>query len=173
RDHCVTGVQTCALPIYQHLGHHLDVEAELRVDLFLDAGASEERPSRPARRATHVRELRGKEQGRDRGDERRELSRFCGELTPTLRGDAIELCAPPLIGNAPFRLDPAVALHAVERRVEGAFLHPHHLAGPLRDPAQNPEAVAWAERKRLEDERVEGSVQSVSGRHWWGRCEQP
>src|ERR1051325_1407148 len=88
--------------------------------------------------------LRGQEDGRDGGDEPGEVARLGGELSSSLGGDGVEFGAAPLVGEAPFGVEPAVALHAIEGRIEGAFLDADDVAGAVRDPAEDAEAVEWA-----------------------------
>jgi hypothetical protein len=112
--------------------------------------------------------LRGEKDRRDRGDERRELARFGGELPATFRGDRIELGPSPLVCDAPFGDEPSVAFHSVKGGIKGAFFDAHDVVRTFGDPAQNAEAVSRLEGERFEDEGVEDAVESVGGGHGSG-----
>ena len=99
----------------------------------------------------------------DGGDEARELLCFGAKLAAAGVGDRVELRFASELGGAPVGLDPAVALHAVERRVERAFFDVQSVARLFAEPADDGVAVARPEGERLEDEGVEGAVQSVFG----------
>src|SRR6185312_10868664 len=102
-----------------------------------------------------------KENRRDERDERRELGRLRLELPSSLRRDAIELRLAPELGGAPLGVDPAVALHAIERGIERALFDAQPVAASLLEPAHDAVSVARTEGERFQDEGVERAVQCV------------
>src|SRR5688572_11955140 len=88
------------------------------------------------------------------------------ELLPAGPAQPVVLRAPPVLGLAPGRLQPACLLHAVQRREERPRLHLEGAAGDLLEPARDAEPVHLAERERLQDQQVEGPLeQRGRGRH--------
>src|SRR5207302_7306251 len=106
---------------------------------------------------------------RDGRDERREFLRLCAERAAAGVRNAIKLRVPSQLGRSPLSLDPAVALHAVERGIERAFLDLQCVTRVLAEPADNGVAVAGTEGERFENERVECAVKAVFG-GWHDGC---
>src|SRR5215210_736747 len=69
-----------------------------------------------------------------------------------LVGEAIELGAAVVLGEAPFGFDPALALQAVEGLVQGRVLEAEGAVAPLADRARDVVAVHRVPGERLEDQ---------------------
>src|SRR5262249_1278341 len=103
---------------------HLEVEAQLVVDVALRVGAPEAEVSSPARRPTgegHSRTLmaslglrRAGEHGSDRGDVGVPAVRFGAECAAAGGRQPIELRTFAFLGVAPLGLDPAALFHPME-----------------------------------------------------------
>src|SRR5689334_22971325 len=78
------------------------------------------------------------------------------ELLLAFGSELVETRLAVLLGRAPGRLEQAVLLHAMQGRVEGAFLHAQQLGGHLVDVRGDRVAVQLsAARERAEDEEAE------------------
>jgi hypothetical protein len=89
---------------------HLDVEGELLVDLLLDRHPPEPRAQRAFHCARRILETPAVNS--------RQASVFSRQLGAALAREAVQLRPPAQIGFAPFGVQPAAALHPVERRIQ-------------------------------------------------------
>src|SRR5688500_5871032 len=95
-----------------------------------------------------------------------------GRLVPQLRAprarELIDLGAPVVVGDTPCRRHPALALEAMQRRVQRAFLDEQRILGGLLDPFGDRIAMLRAPAQGLEDEQLEAAAENVEfgfGRH--------
>src|ERR1051325_2706598 len=92
------------------------------------------------------------------GDGRRELAPLGGvglELGAADLGERVDLDALPDLGRAPRRLDEALSLQPVERRIQRAFFYLKGVVGRVLEPAGDGVAMAGTPGQGLEDEEVE------------------
>src|SRR5689334_5982629 len=94
----------------------------------------------------------GGENGVHRTGEAPPERRLRGELLAAFLGDAVELCAAVVLGDAPFRGDPPAIFQAMEGGVEGALVDLEHVARDLLDALSHAPSVHRLEGERLEDE---------------------
>ena len=80
-----------------------------------------------------------------------------------LVGEAVQLRPAAELRCTPLRLNPAAPLHAIEGRVERAFLDHHRFVRALFDEAGNRVAVSRTRRQRLENQGVERAMQERVG----------
>src|SRR4029077_14554575 len=80
---------------------------------------------------------------------------FVGKLFSAVDGQPIVASAAVVLGDAPLRADPTVLFHAVESRVERAFLDTQDVLGNHLDMESNAVAMLGAAGKGLEDEQGE------------------
>ena len=74
---------------------------------------------------------------------------------------AIVTSAAIVFRHAPFGADPAVLLHAMKSRVEGAFLHAEDVFGNLLDMKSDAVAVHRRASESLEDQECEGALEKI------------
>ena len=129
----------------------LEVQRDLLVDLLVDRHAPEPRAQRALHDANSTFETPV--------EKRRQAAVSAASRSRPGGGDAVELRAPAELGRAPFGLDQALPLEAVERRIERAVLDDHGVAGGVLQEARDRVAVARAADERLQDEGVERSVE--------------
>src|SRR5690606_34835143 len=90
------------------------------------------------------------------------------ELLRCARGPREAACTPILLRAPPLRLEQAVALEPVERRIEGSFLDLESVPGSVDDPPHDGQAVERPARDGTEHQEVEGAVEGGrvdAGRH--------
>src|SRR6478609_10939855 len=78
-------------------------------------------------------------------------------------GEPIVFRPPPALGDAPFAVDPVVALEALERGVERALVHLEGALRHLLDALADPPAVHRCESERLEHQEVDRAAQRLGG----------
>src|ERR1700744_5247691 len=76
-------------------------------------------------------------------------------------GEAIEARAPVVFTETPFRGDPALLLHAMERRIERAFFHTEDFVGDALDVEGYSPAVHRALLETFEHKKGQGSLEGV------------
>src|ERR1043166_1873184 len=86
---------------------------------------------------------------------------FDAELFPAGAREAVEARASVFLGQAPFAVDPAHLLDAVEGGIEGAFFDAGHVVRELLDAAADAVAVRLAEAQGFEDEEVERALGKI------------
>lgn len=87
---------------------------------------------------------------------------FERELLLASGGDAIETRLPILLGRPPFRAQPTVLRHPVERRIEGALFDAQQVRGHALDVRSDGVAVHPSLRGDcLEDEKDERTLQDI------------
>src|SRR6185503_19266346 len=83
------------------------------------------------------------------------------ELAAARARQRVVLRAPGVRRIAPFGVEPAGTLEALQRGEEGAGIHLEHAARDLLDPPADAEAVQRPEAQRLEDQHVQGPLDDV------------
>src|SRR5262249_47380188 len=101
----------------------------------------------------------GPEDSPDGGRERVPLAGLNLELLPALRGQAIELGAPVVLGGAFIERDPATFDQPVKCRIEGALLHQEHVLRATLDRCRKGRAVRRPPSQRAENQEVECPLQ--------------
>src|ERR1700761_8064750 len=87
---------------------------------------------------------------------------FLRQLAAAGGGESVVSGAPVVLGSAPFGLDPALLLDAVERRIKRALFHAQHFIGDVLDVTDNAEAMSFMQlSQRLKDQQVECSLECV------------
>ena len=76
-------------------------------------------------------------------------------------GQRVVFGAPVIFGDAPFRLDPAFALAAVQGGIQRALSDPEGFFGNLLDALGYGPAVERLERQRFENEQIECALRQV------------
>ena len=84
---------------------------------------------------------------------------FVAHALPSERGELVILCAPVVVGHAPFAVDQSLPLEAVQRRIERALLDVQRAAGDLLDAQQHAISMQLAERDRFQDQQIERAGQ--------------
>ena len=82
-------------------------------------------------------------------------------LRPGL-GQPVELRAPVVVRVAPRRLDPALLLEPVERRVEGPLIDLEDILRHLLQALGDAPSMHVARRQRAENEEVERALEEVA-----------
>src|SRR5687768_8851849 len=100
------------------------------------------------------------------------------ELRAPARRELVELCLAIVLGESPLALDPALALQAMQGRVERTLLDEKRVVAPFADEPRHGVAVHWPPGQRSEDQEVERPLQQVERGHescplngLWGRYE--
>src|SRR4249920_2838863 len=83
------------------------------------------------------------------------------ELLATAARQRIELGFPVVLRGAPLGLDRALALEAMQRRIERSLLHAQRILRDLLDAIGDGPAVLRLERERLEDQEIERSLRQI------------
>ena len=96
------------------------------------------------------------------------------ELALAVAREPVVLGLTVVLRRVPFRIDPALLLQAMERRVERPLVDPQDVARDLLDALRDAPAVHRLERQRLQDEHVERALQEIlfltsHARRLWGR----
>ena len=86
---------------------------------------------------------------------------FLGELAAAVAREPVVLGLAVVLRRVPFRVDPALLLQPVKRRVERALIDAQHVARDLLDALRDAPAVHRLERERLQDEHVERALQEI------------
>src|SRR5687768_4720321 len=104
----------------------------------------------------------------DGADATRPVFGFDIESLPPRTRERVVPCSARACGLAPFGIEQAGALEALERGEERSRIDLEHAAGDLLDATRDPEAVHGLEAQRLEDEHVERAGDDVGLRfgHW-------
>jgi len=85
-----------------------------------------------------------------------------GELAATLGRQRVKPRLAVLVSHSPFRFDPTLLLHAVQRRVQRAFLDAQQLIGTALDVRGDRVAVHRLPRgQRAEDQQGQCALQHV------------
>src|ERR1700734_2185107 len=87
---------------------------------------------------------------------------FFGELLPTKRSQPVVLGAPVVGRLAPFGINPAVELQAVERWIQRALFDAEDFVGCLFDDLGDSIAVLRASGQRFQNEHVERALDKFS-----------
>src|SRR5690349_12188862 len=109
--------------------------------------------------------LGGEQDRRHRRQEARELLRLGAKLALSLRREPVELRLASELRRSPLGLDPAIALHSVERWIQRALFHLQRVAALVAEPAYDGVPVPRAEGQRFEHEGVERAVEAVFDWH--------
>ena len=126
----------------EELRFHLELEAEKNMRAGMPPGE--------ARRRARLR-LGG-------ADGIREAVR---DLAPPRVGQEVVARPAVVLGDPPLRVDPALPLHALERRIQRALLDREHVARHGLDPLGQPPPVHRLQRERAQHEELERALQNV------------
>src|SRR4029453_8544911 len=130
------------------------------------SSSSISRMTRPSRRTLVQRDhhdmSHGPEHAIDGGGDRLPARLLAGQLFLARRGQFVHARPPSGVLRNPCCPNPPAFLHAVQRRVERAFLHPEHVAGRFLDRGHERVAVqSWAPREKLQDQEIERALEGV------------
>src|SRR4029078_6404310 len=112
---------------------------------------------------------RWRKDGADGAGERRPFRGFGLKLLSAASSQFVELRLATELGHPPLGFDPAFALHAIERGIEGAFFDLDGVARRLLEPARDGVAMSRSPAQRFEHECVEGAVETIFRFGAWHR----
>src|SRR5204863_7294670 len=101
---------------------------------------------------------------RNRGSEFAPGTFFAFQLLVPEPRQLIKLGAAIVFRRAPSGFDPALALQAMQRGIEGALLYKKSLAGDLMNALRDGPAVLRLKSEGAEDQQVQGALRKVYSR---------